>query len=90
MVSGWTIDLINRNITESDACLQNIHRWISSGESQFYDPYLSKMLSKLMRRVYSIFINALMARSAKIVYSNLSKIIIDTGKYNLEEATNYI
>ena len=31
-----------------------------------------------------------MARSAKIVYSNLSKIIIDTGKYNLEEATNYI
>lgn len=69
--------------------ISNIHSWIAAKESKFYDPILSRMLLKLMKKIFQYFLTKLRGLGAKIVHATLSKIILDTGKNSLKEAQSY-
>jgi len=89
MVMGWLDDVVKANSSFADILIQNIHRWVCQESSKLYDPFLRKMLAKLMKKVFGYLLNRLKSLGAQIVFANTNKIIISTGKMNFAEAENY-
>ena len=89
MVMGWLDDVVKANSSFADVLIQNIHRWVCQESSKLYDPFLRKMLGKLMKKVFGYLLNRLKSLGAQIVFANTNKIIISTGKINYAEAENY-
>ena len=83
MVTSWIEDVKLKNDRFSDLCMLNIHRWIVSEDNKFYDPYLNKMMTKLMKIVFSRLLKAFKDHGVQIVCANMNKIIINTHKYTL-------
>ena len=93
MVGAWIQDVQTRDDRFADLCIQNLHRWIVDEKNPYYDPYLAKMLTKLMKIAFSRLLKEFKDHNQSIVFANLSKIIIDTKKYSEEEArrsTKYV
>ncbi|KAL4468704.1 hypothetical protein ABPG74_005207 [Tetrahymena malaccensis] len=89
MVQYWIHDVQQFENPIADFFITNIHSWLTTKESKFYDPILSKMLQKLMKKIFQYFISKLKGLGAKIVHSTMNKIILDTGKNTLNEAKSY-
>lgn len=59
MVMGWLDDVVKSNNSFADVLIQNIHRWICLESSRLYDPFLNKILSKLMKKIFGYLLNRL-------------------------------
>lgn len=57
--------------------------------SKLYDPFLNKILVKLMKKVFGYLLNKLKSLGATIIFANTNKLIISTGKDNYAAAENY-
>ncbi|EFJ15355.1 hypothetical protein SELMODRAFT_445541 [Selaginella moellendorffii] len=57
--------------------------------SKLHDPSLHRLLHKVMQKVYALLLAELRKLGATIVYGSFSRIIIGTGKHNVEAAKNY-
>ena len=90
MTDHWFLDVINHSNKVADKLLENMHRWVCDEESRFYDTSLHKMLNLLMKRFFGYLLQRLKSLGAKIIYANLTKIIISTDKINYDEAEAYI
>jgi len=70
--------------------LQTFYRWLHSSESYLYDPLLHNYVHKIMKKIFVQLLTQLRELSAKIVYASFHKIIIDTGKTNLNDASTFV
>lgn len=86
---GWLGDALRRSNEQADLLVQNLHRWITSKESCFYDPLLAQMLQRLFQKLYVFLLNRLMQMGAHIIHSDKNRVILCTMKPTLEGATVY-
>lgn len=70
MVLAWLKDVQDSSNEISDRCLANVHRWISSEENKFYDPFLTRMLKRLMKIMFAILVQKFKDLGVDIIYAN--------------------
>ncbi|XP_042374345.1 DNA polymerase epsilon catalytic subunit A-like [Zingiber officinale] len=73
----------------ADAILQRLYQWLCSPMSKLHDPALHRVLDMVMRKVFVLLLYELRKLGANIIFASFSKIIIDTGKFELLAATAY-
>ncbi|KAD4583994.1 hypothetical protein E3N88_21595 [Mikania micrantha] len=90
-------DLIKKCVTDAvlsenifaDQLLQHLYRWLCSPQSKLHDPALLRMLHKVMQKVFALLLADFRKSGATIVFSNYSKVILDTGKPDFNAAQAY-
>ncbi|WZZ56835.1 hypothetical protein YC2023_056942 [Brassica napus] len=78
----------SRNIY-ADSILQRLSWWLCSPCSKLHDPALHLMLHKVMQKVFALLLTDLRRLGATIIFADFSKIVIDTGKFDLSAAKAY-
>ncbi|KAG2305415.1 hypothetical protein Bca52824_034066 [Brassica carinata] len=78
----------SRNIY-ADSILQRLSWWLCSPCSKLHDPALHLMLHKVMQKVFALLLTDFRRLGATIIYADFSKIVIDTGKFDLSAAKAY-
>ncbi|XP_010496915.2 PREDICTED: DNA polymerase epsilon catalytic subunit A [Camelina sativa] len=73
----------------ADSILQRLSWWLCSPSSKLHDPALHLMLHKVMQKVFALLLTDLRRLGAMIIYADFSKVIIDTGKFDLSAAKAY-
>eukprot|EP00250_Pteridium_aquilinum_P003833 c14110_g1_i1 orf=789-5363(-) len=89
MVQGWVADAVNSGNIFADALLQHLYRWLCSPHSKLHDPALHRVLHKVMQKVFALLLAELRKLGATIVFADFSRIIIATGKTNVQAAQGY-
>ena len=93
LVSNWISDV--GAATESsneyaDRLLMEFYRWLRTPSSLFYDPLLHRMVHRLMKKVFMQLIAQLKRFGATIIYASFDRVLIETGKNQIENAVAYI
>eukprot|EP01105_Mastigella_eilhardi_P017644 TRINITY_DN4063_c0_g1_i2.p1 TRINITY_DN4063_c0_g1~~TRINITY_DN4063_c0_g1_i2.p1 ORF type:complete len:2253 (-),score=629.40 TRINITY_DN4063_c0_g1_i2:1326-7811(-) len=70
--------------------LDNTYRWVSSSNSLLYDPALHRTLHGIMNKIFMQLTLELQKLGARVVFANLTRIIINTDKTTLSEAEYYL
>ncbi|MED6160431.1 DNA polymerase epsilon catalytic subunit A [Stylosanthes scabra] len=89
LIQRCLADAVTSQNTYADAILQHLYRWLCSPQSKLHDPALHQLLHKVMQKVFALLLAEFRKLGATIVFANFSKIIIDTGKYDLDAAKAY-
>eukprot|EP00826_Nyctotherus_ovalis_P037516 TRINITY_DN3424_c0_g2_i4.p1 TRINITY_DN3424_c0_g2~~TRINITY_DN3424_c0_g2_i4.p1 ORF type:complete len:473 (+),score=147.46 TRINITY_DN3424_c0_g2_i4:320-1738(+) len=89
LVSSWILEIQRGNL-HADKLMHHIYRWISSPNSRLYDPALHRMMHTLMTKIFLRYIQKFKEYGGTIVYASFYKIIVATGKNNIDDAKNYI
>lgn len=74
----------------ADKLGSQVQRWLSSPTSKLYDPMLHSLVHKMMKKSFLQLVNKFKQLGCKVVFANFSKIIVYTGKYDFEEAQNFV
>ncbi|ESW04397.1 hypothetical protein PHAVU_011G091900 [Phaseolus vulgaris] len=82
-------DTVTSGNVYADSILQHLYRWLCSPKSKLHDPALHQLLHKVMQKVFALLLAEFRKLGATIVFANFTKIIIDTGKYDLSRAKAY-
>ncbi|KAK7262191.1 hypothetical protein RJT34_29753 [Clitoria ternatea] len=89
LIQRCLADAVTSGNVYADAILQHLYRWLCSPKSILHDPALYQLLHKVMQKVFALLLAEFRKLGATIVFANFSKIIIDTGKYDLSTAKAY-
>ncbi|KAK7271283.1 hypothetical protein RJT34_27054 [Clitoria ternatea] len=89
LIQRCLADAVTSGNVYADAILQHLYRWLCSPKSILYDPALYQLLHKVMQKVFALLLAEFRKLGTTIVFANFSKIIIDTGKYDLSTAKAY-
>ncbi|TKY67092.1 DNA polymerase epsilon catalytic subunit A [Spatholobus suberectus] len=89
LIQRCLADAVTSGNVYADAILQHLYRWLCSPKSKLHDPALHQLLHKVMQKVFALLLAEFRKLGATIVFANFSKIIIDTGKYDLSTAKAY-
>ncbi|KAF5789802.1 putative DNA-directed DNA polymerase [Helianthus annuus] len=73
----------------ADELLQHVYRWFCSPRSKLHDPALLRMLQKAMNKVLALLLREFRNSGSTIIFANYSKVILDTGKADLNAAQTY-
>ncbi len=90
MVQYWLKDIAVHGNAFADMQVVHFYRWLQSPSSLLYDPAIKRTLQSYMKKLCLLLINELKRLGAHIVYADLSRIIICTNKFELEDALNYL
>ncbi|KAH7561208.1 hypothetical protein JRO89_XS10G0191200 [Xanthoceras sorbifolium] len=82
-------DAVSSGNVFADAVLQHLYRWLCSPHSKLHDPALHRILHKVMQKVFALLLAEFRKLGATIIFANFSKVIIDTGKFDLSAAKAY-
>ncbi|CAH8386609.1 unnamed protein product [Eruca vesicaria subsp. sativa] len=63
--------------------------WLCSPCWKLHDPAIHLMLHKIMQKVFALLFTDLRRLGATIIFADFSKIVIDTGKFDLSAAKAY-
>eukprot|EP00494_Astrolonche_serrata_P033474 UN33743 len=83
-------DKNSANYQQADVIASHLYYWIKNPKSKFYDPLLHKLVHKMMVKVFFRLLQKLRTMSAEIIFASFNKIIIDTGKFTLKNATAFV
>ncbi|KAL5555227.1 hypothetical protein UlMin_037463 [Ulmus minor] len=89
LIQRCLADAVTSGNVYADAVLQHLYRWLCSPQSKLHDPALHRLLHKVMKKVFALLLAEFRKLGANIVFANFSKIIIDTGKFDLSAAKAY-
>jgi len=89
LVQKWVKDIMYDNAV-ADMLGSQVQRWLSSPSSKLYDPMLHSLVHKMMKKSFLQLVSSFKQLGCKVVFANFSKIILYTGKYELEEAQNFV
>ncbi|XP_065634458.1 DNA polymerase epsilon catalytic subunit A [Quercus suber] len=89
LIQRCLADAVTFGNVYADAILQHLYRWLCSPESKLHDPALHRILHKVMQKVFALLLAELRKLGATIIFANFSKVIIDTGKFDLSAAKAY-
>ncbi|KAJ0887133.1 putative DNA-directed DNA polymerase [Helianthus annuus] len=73
----------------ADELSQHVYRWLCSPRSKLHDPALLRMLHKAMNKVLALLLRKFRNSCSTIIFANYSKVILDTGKADLDAAQTY-
>ncbi|KAL5974611.1 hypothetical protein ACLOJK_031281 [Asimina triloba] len=73
-------DAVTSGNVFADALLQHLYR----PQSKLHDPALHRVLHKVMQKVFALLLAEFRKLGASIVFADFSKIILDTGKSDLD------
>ncbi|KAK8809818.1 hypothetical protein WA158_000761 [Blastocystis sp. Blastoise] len=74
----------------ADYILLNIYRWLRSSTSFSFNPYIVKLLSRLMNHIFKALLNEFRRLDVTVIYANYEHIYICTKKYTIDDAEEYI
>ncbi|XP_022957705.1 DNA polymerase epsilon catalytic subunit A-like [Cucurbita moschata] len=89
LIQRCLADAVTSGNVYADAILRHLYRWICSPQSRLHDPALHRLLHKVMQKVFALLLAELRKLGATIIFANFSKIIIDTGRFDLQTAKAY-
>ncbi|KAG2397467.1 DNA polymerase epsilon catalytic subunit [Vigna angularis] len=89
LIQRCLADAVTSGNVYADSILQHLYRWLCSPKSKLHDPALHQLLHKVMQKVFALLLAEFRKLGATIVFANFTKIIIDTGKYDLSRAKAY-
>ncbi|PON38200.1 DNA-directed DNA polymerase [Parasponia andersonii] len=89
LIQRCLTDAVTSGNVYADAILQHLYRWLCSPHSKLHDPALHRLLHKVMKKVFALLLAELRKLGANIIFANFSKVIIDTGKFDLSGAKAY-
>ena len=90
MVQYWLKDVALFGNAFADLQIIHFYRWLQSPQSLLYDPAIRRTLQSYMKKLCVLLINEMKRLGAHIVYADLSRIVICTNKFTLEDALNYM
>jgi hypothetical protein len=62
----------------ADKMIESLYRYIFHDKSKLYDPCIGRLLTILMKKMFTYFITRLKSLGAEIVFANKNKIIFST------------
>ncbi|GLE05547.1 hypothetical protein PINS_up014570 [Pythium insidiosum] len=90
MVTNLFKDFVASRNKFADHLLQQFYRWLCSPHALCYDPALLARVKQLMEKVFLQLLAELRRLGAQIIFADLSKIVLCTGKDDLENAQTYV
>ena len=90
MIQYWLKDIAVYGNTFADAQIIHFYRWLQSPSSLLYDPAIRRTLQSYMKKLCLLLINELKRLGAHVVYADLTRIILCTNKFELDDALNYL
>ncbi|GAV76364.1 LOW QUALITY PROTEIN: DNA_pol_B domain-containing protein/DNA_pol_B_exo1 domain-containing protein/DUF1744 domain-containing protein [Cephalotus follicularis] len=89
LIQRCLTDAVTSGNVFADAMMQHVYRWLCSPKSKLHDPALHHMLHKVMQKLFALLLAELRKLGATIIFASFSKVIIDTGKFDLSAAKAY-
>ncbi|XP_031270603.1 DNA polymerase epsilon catalytic subunit A-like [Pistacia vera] len=89
LIQRCLTDAVTSGNVFADAILQHLYRWLCSPHSKLHDPVLHRILHKVMQKVFALLLAEFRKLGATIIFANFSKVIIDTGKFDLSASKAY-
>ncbi|KAH7542023.1 hypothetical protein FEM48_Zijuj02G0029500 [Ziziphus jujuba var. spinosa] len=89
LIQRCLADAVASGNVYADAILQHLYRWLCSPQSKLHDPALHRLLHKIMKKIFALLLTEFRKLGATIIFANFSKVIIDTGKFDLSAAKAY-
>ncbi|ESQ36065.1 hypothetical protein EUTSA_v10006524mg [Eutrema salsugineum] len=89
LIQSCLADVRKSDNVYADSILQRLSWWLCSPCSKLHDPALHLMLHKVMQKVFALLLTDLRRLGAIIIYADFSKVVIDTGKFDLSAAKAY-
>ncbi|KAK8513325.1 hypothetical protein V6N12_052522 [Hibiscus sabdariffa] len=89
LINRCLADAVSSENVFADAILQHLYRWLCSPQSKLHDPALHRILHKVMQKVFALLLAEFRKLGATIIFADFSKVIIDTGKYDITAAKAY-
>ncbi|CAA7036272.1 unnamed protein product [Microthlaspi erraticum] len=89
LIRNCLTDVLKSGNIYADSILQRLSWWLCSPCSKLHDPALHLMLHKVMQKVFALLLTDLRRLGAIIIYADFSKVVIDTGKFDLSTAKAY-
>ncbi|CAI5468276.1 unnamed protein product [Closterium sp. Yama58-4] len=90
MVTAWVTDVVRTRSLYADALLQHLYRWICSPSSPLHDPFLHRLLHKIMCKLFALLLAELRRLGATVIYADFSRVILATGRRSLPSAMAYV
>jgi DNA polymerase epsilon subunit 1 len=90
MVQYWLRDVASFGNVFADMQIMHFYRWLQSPSSLLYDPAVRRTLQSYMKKLCILLINELKRLGANIVYADLSRIIVCTNKFTVDDALAYM
>lgn len=90
LVTKWIDDVRVRGDTLSDVVLMALYRYLCGfGDGLLFDPALHRIVYGLMTKLFRRLIGELRRLGATVVYADFRRIILHTGKHDLQSASEY-
>lgn len=89
MISTWIEDVHKYKNEFADRLVMHSYRWLASRNSKMYDPLLHLTVHKLIHQLFSHLLAEISKIGAKIIYAHSDKLILATGKHDIQDAQNY-
>lgn len=90
MVSALFSDVQEDENYLADVLLMSFYRWLRSSHAKLYDPSMSRMIYKLMKKVFLQLLSSLKKLGATIVYADFNRVVIATNRVTLADTKDYI
>ncbi|KAJ2703543.1 DNA polymerase epsilon catalytic subunit [Coemansia sp. IMI 209128] len=93
LLRGWCQEVGERQNPFAEMMTEHFYRWLTRPNSCLYDPALAYLVRSLMRKVFLQMKAECRKLGAKIIYANLDKLVITTGKASVaaaQAAVDYI
>lgn len=87
LVENWLRDATDRHNHYADELLSQLHRWLFSPFSVLRDPALKNLVELCMKKVFTLLLAELRKLQVEVVYADMRRIIIATGKHDLASAS---
>jgi len=87
LVDNWLRDATDHHNEYADALLSQIHRWLFSPNSSLRDPSLKNLVELCMKKVFTLLLAELRKLQVEVVYADMRRVIIATGKHDLASAS---
>ncbi|KAJ2466415.1 DNA polymerase epsilon catalytic subunit [Coemansia sp. RSA 2337] len=93
LLRGWCQEVGERQNPFAEMMTEHFYRWLTRPNSHLFDPALAQLVRSLMRKVFLQMQSECRKLGAKIIYANLDKLVITTGKTSVvaaQAAVDYI
>jgi len=90
MVATWLRDVSQHKNVFADYQIVHFYRWLRTPKSLLYDPALRKTLVQLMKKLLLHLVAEFKRLGAIIIFADFNRIIINTKKRQLRDASAYV
>ena len=90
MVKNWINDVRANQNKFADMLLVNLYRLLVDANSTYYHDKLHSFVERLMQKAWMQLVAEVRRLGGNVVFANKSKLIVNTGKAQLEEAEQFV